>query len=60
MKIDNKTTRSCCLCTIEKNSDCFYKTGGFCKDCCSKKFSCPTCNNVLNRSPLSKHRKNAQ
>ena len=32
---DNRKTRVCCLCKIEKNRDLFYKTGGFCKDCCS-------------------------
>ena len=61
-KIDennNKTTRSCCLCKNEKNRDCFYKTGGFCKDCCSEKVSCSICNNVMNRSSLSKYRKDA-
>ena len=28
----NITTRVCCLCKIEKNRDCFYKTGGLSKD----------------------------
>ena len=27
---NNKTTGNCCLCKIEKNRDCFYKTGGLC------------------------------
>ena len=56
---DNKTTRICCLCKNEKNRDCFYKTGGVCKDCCSKKVSCPICNIVINRSSLNKHKKRA-
>ena len=34
-----------------------YKTGGLCKDCCSQKVSCPTCNIVINRSSLNKHKK---
>ena len=54
---DNKTTRVCCLCKIEKNTDCFYKTGGLCKDCCCQNVSCPTCNIVINRSSLNKHKK---
>ena len=55
---DNKTTRVCCLCKIEKNRDCFfYKTGVLCKDCCSEKVSCPSCNIVINRSSLNKHKK---
>ena len=54
---DNKTTRICCLCKIEKNRDCFYKTGGLCKDCCSQKVSCPICNIVINRSSPNKHKK---
>ena len=37
---ETKTTRTCCLCKIEKNRDCFYKTGGLCKDFCSEKVSC--------------------
>ena len=28
-----KSTRTCCFCKIEKNKDCFYKTGGLCKEC---------------------------
>ena len=28
IETDNKTTRVCCLCKIEKNTDCFYKIGG--------------------------------
>ena len=47
---DNKTTRVCCLCKIEKNRDCFYKTGGLCKDYCSQKVSCPIGNIAINRS----------
>ena len=31
----------CCLCKIEKNRDCFCKTGGLCKDCCSQNFHVP-------------------
>ena len=54
---DNKTTRVCCLCKIEKNRDCFFKTGGLCKDCCSQKVSCPICKIVINRSSLNKHKK---
>ena len=54
---NNKTTRIGYLCKIEKNRDCFYKTGGFCKGCCSQKISCSICNNVLNRSSPNKHRK---
>ena len=54
---DNKTTRVCCLCKIEKDRDCFYKTGGLCKDCCSEIVSCPSCNIVINRSSLNKHKK---
>ena len=54
---DNRTTRVCCLCKIEKNRDCFYKSGCLCKDCCSQKVSCHICNIVINRSSLSKHKK---
>ena len=36
---DNKTTRVCCLCKIEKNRVWFYKTRGLCKDRCSQKVS---------------------
>ena len=54
---DYKTTRVCCLCKIKKNRDCFYKTGGLCKDCCSQKVSCPIFNIVINRSSLNKHKK---
>ena len=54
---DNKTTRVCCFCKIEKNRDCFYKTGGLCKDFCSEKVSCPSCNIVINKSSLNKHKK---
>ena len=32
-----KSTRTCCLRKIEKNKDCFYKTGGLCKECSSEK-----------------------
>ena len=42
---------------IEKNRDCFYKTGGLSEDCCSEKVSCPSCNIVINRSSLNKHKK---
>ena len=56
---NNKTTRICCLCKIEKNRDCFYKTGGLCKGCCSQKVSCPICNIVINRSALNKHKERA-
>ena len=56
---DNKTTGVCCLCKIEKNRDCFYKTGGLCKDCRSQKLSCPTCNFIINRSSLNKRKKRA-
>ena len=55
--IKNKTNKICRLCKIEKNRDCFYKTGGLCKDCCSQKVSCPICNIVINRSSLNKHKK---
>ena len=54
---DNKTTRVCCLCKIENNRDCYYKTGGLCIDCCSEKVSCPSCNIVINISSLNKHKK---
>ena len=54
---NNKTTRICCLCKIEKNRDCFYKTGGLCEDCCSQKVSRPISNIVINRSSLNKHKK---
>ena len=35
----------------------FYETGGLCKDCCSAKVSCSSCNIVKNRSSLNKHKK---
>ena len=35
-----KSTRICCFCKIEKNKDCFYKTGGLCKECSSEKVQC--------------------
>ena len=54
---DNQTTRVCFLCKNEKNADCFYETGGLCKDCCSEKVSSPSCNFVINRSSLNKHKK---
>ena len=56
---NNKTTRICCFCKIEKNRDCFYKTGGLCKDCCSQNVSCPILNIVINRSSLNKHKRRA-
>ena len=37
-----KSSRTCCLCKIEKNKDCFYKTGGLCKECSSKKVLSPS------------------
>ena len=52
-----KSTRTCCFCKIEKNKDCFYKTGGLCKECSSEKVQCPMCNIFLNRSSLRKHMK---
>ena len=52
-----KSTRTCCFCKIVKNKDCFYKTGGLCKECSSEKVSCPLCNIFLNRSSLRKHMK---
>ena len=55
---DNKTTRVCCLCKIEKNIEIFLdKTGGLCKDCCSQKVSCPICNIVIDRCSHNKHKK---
>ena len=42
---------------IEKNRDCFYKTGGLCKECSSEKVQCQLCNIFLNRSSLRKHMK---
>ena len=47
-----KSTRTCCFCKIEKNKDCFYKTGGLCKECSSEKVQCQLCNIFLNRSSL--------
>ena len=52
-----KSTRTCCFCKIEKNKDCFYKTGGLCKECSSEKVQCQLCNIFLNRSSLRKHMK---
>ena len=52
-----KSTRTCCFCKIEKNRDCFYKTGGLCKECSSEKVQCQLCNIFLNRSSLRKHMK---
>ena len=52
-----KSTRTCCFCKIEKNKDCFYKTGGLCKECSSEKVQCPMCNIFLNKSSLRKHLK---
>ena len=52
-----KSTRTCCLCKIEKNKDCFYNTGGLCKGCSSEKFTCTFGNTSLNRSSLRKHMK---
>ena len=51
------STRTCCLCKIEKNKDCFYKTGGLCKECSSKRMPCPLCKIMLNRSSLRNHMK---
>ena len=56
---DNRTTRSCCLCKIEKNRDCINKTGGLCKDFCSQNVSCTICKFVIYRSSLNKHKKMA-
>ena len=44
MKPIIKTTRVFCLCKIEKVEIVFYKTGGLCKNFCSQKVPCPTCN----------------
>ena len=33
-----KSIWTCCFCKIEKNKDCFYKTGGLCKECSSERF----------------------
>ena len=52
-----KSTRTCCFCKIEKNRDCFYKTGGLCKECSSEKVKCQLFNIFLNRSSLRKHMK---
>ena len=52
-----KSTRTCCFFKNEKNRDCFYKTGGLCKECSSEKFQCQLCNIFLNRSSLRKHMK---
>ena len=47
-----KSTSTCCLCKIEKIKDCFFKTGGLCKECSSEKITCPLCKILLNRSSL--------
>ena len=35
---ETKSTRTCCLCKIEKNENCFYKTGDLCKECISERY----------------------
>ena len=52
-----KSTRTCCFCKNEKNKDCFYNTGGLCKECSFEKFPCAMCYIFLNRSSLRKHMK---
>ena len=53
----NKTTKKLCSCKIEKNKDCFYRTGELCKFCCSQKITRDICKANLYRSSLNSHEK---